>query len=140
MHSLRMIAEKKISRAIKDGTLKMDGWKDRPLPPEDDHMVPKDLKMAYKVLKNAGFVPPEIQLRKDINKLEDLIAKTEDEHTRVKQIKKLDFLLLKLNMMQKRPIQLEEHKNYHIKIVEKIGLGNVVWVEEKQRFEPIKKD
>ncbi len=35
---------------------------------------------------------------------------------------------------------LAEKIPYDIKIVEKIGLGNVVWVEEKQRFEPIKKD
>ena len=120
MDSLRLIAERKIAKAIKEGTLKTEGWKGRPLPMEDDHLIPADLKMAYKMLKNAGFVPPEIEAKKKIHKLEEMIAQTEDEHVRIKQLKKLDILLLKLNVQMNRPINLEEHKKYHAKLVEKI--------------------
>ena len=120
MDSLRLIAERKISKAIKEGSLNTEGWKGRPLPMEDDHLIPADLKMAYKMLKNAGFVPPEIEAKKEIHKLEEMIAQTEDEHVRIKQLKKLDILLLKLNVQMNRPINLEEHKKYHRKVVEKI--------------------
>ncbi len=120
MDSLRLIAERKIAKAIKEGTLNTEGWKGRPLPMEDDHLIPADLKMAYKMLKNAGFVPPEIEAKKKIHKLEEMIAQTEDEHVRIKQLKKLDILLLKLNVQMNRPINLEEHKKYHGKVVEKI--------------------
>ena len=127
MDSLRLIAERKIAQAIKEGTLNTEGWKGRPLPMEDDHLIPADLKMAYKMLKNAGFVPPEIEAKKKIHKLEEMIAQTEDEHVRIKQLKKLDILLLKLNVQMNRPINLEEHKKYYGKVVEKItvkGCGN----------------
>ncbi|MCK5231105.1 MAG: DUF1992 domain-containing protein, partial [Desulfobulbaceae bacterium] len=74
MDSLRLIAERKIAKAIKDGTLNIEGWKGRPLPVRDDHLVPEDLKMAYKILKNSGFLPPEIEAKKEIHKLEEMIA------------------------------------------------------------------
>ena len=127
MDSLRLIAERKISKAIKEGTLNTEGWQGRPLPMEDDHLIPADLKMAYKMLKNAGFVPPEIEAKKEIHKLEEMIAQTEDEHIRIKQLKKLDILFLKLNVQMNRPINLEANKKYHGKVVEKItvkGCGN----------------
>jgi Domain of unknown function (DUF1992) len=70
MDCLAFIAEQKIAQAIAKGELKTSGWENRPLPLEDDHMVPADLKMAYKILKNAGYLPPEIEARKEINRLE----------------------------------------------------------------------
>jgi len=30
----------------------------RPLVLDDDPLVPEDLRLAYRILKNAGFVPP----------------------------------------------------------------------------------
>ncbi|MBT8355416.1 MAG: DUF1992 domain-containing protein, partial [Desulfofustis sp.] len=80
IRALQKIAEQRIAKAIEDGTLKTEGWKNRPLPLDDDAFVPDDLKMAYKILKNSGYVPPEIETRKEIQKLEDLIVKTEDSH------------------------------------------------------------
>ncbi len=120
MDSLRLIAERKIAKAIKDGTLNIEGWKGRPLPVRDDHLVPEDLKMAYKILKNSGFLPPEIEAKKEIHKLEEMIAQTEDEHVRIKQIKKLNFLLIKLNCQRNQSVNLEEHGDYQRKVVEKI--------------------
>ena len=28
---------------------------------DDDALVPEDLRMAYRILKNAGFIPPEVE-------------------------------------------------------------------------------
>ncbi len=92
IQALQQLAEQRIAKAIEDGTLKVDGWKNKPLPLDDDSFVPDDLKMAYKILKNSGYVPPEVELRKEVQKLEDLIIKTEDSHQRVKQMKKLDLV------------------------------------------------
>ena len=86
--AIHIIAERRIEEAIKDGKLDHPDWHNRPLPKEDPAMVPDDLKMAYKILKNSGFLPPEIEARKEINRLEELIASTEDEHARLKQIRK----------------------------------------------------
>jgi len=120
IQALQQLAEQRIAKAIEDGTLKVDGWKNKPLPLDDDSFVPDDLKMAYKILKNSGYVPPEVELRKEVQKLEDLIIKTEDSHQRVKQMKKLDLLMRKIDLQRSRPSSIEHDDAYYQKIVEKI--------------------
>ena len=58
--------------------------------------VPADLRMAYKILKNAGYVPEEVALQKEIARTEDLLAHCQDEKEKPKQLKKLSFLQFKL--------------------------------------------
>lgn len=123
LDALQIIAERRITEAIREGKFNSDKWKGKPLPVEDNSFVPDDLRMAYKVLKNAGFLPPEIETKKEISKLEELIAKTDDEHTRLKQLNKLNFLILKLNSMRKSAINLEKQEEYHHKVVEKISVS-----------------
>lgn len=120
---LQLIAERRIAEAIQEGKLKLlDCWKNKPLPKEDDSWIPRDLRMAYKILKNAGYLPPEIETRKEIQQLEQLIAATEDEHVRVKQLKKLNALVYKLNNMRQRPMNIEAQDDYYQKIVERISV------------------
>ena len=120
--ALNIIAERRISQAIKEGKLDPGDWKGRPLPVDNTGNIPADLRMAYKVLKNAGFLPPEIETRKEIQRLEELIAANDDEHTRVKQLKKLDLLVMKLNAGRVVPVSLEENEYYYRKVVEKISV------------------
>ncbi|WP_163336797.1 DUF1992 domain-containing protein [Desulfopila sp. IMCC35008] len=122
MDCLTFIAEQKIKQAIENGELKTDGWKNKPLKLQDDHMVPDDLKMAYKMLKNAGYLPPEIEARKEIKNLEQLIATTEDEHIRVKQMRKLSVLLAKVEATRSRPSTISGDDDYYRKIVERTTL------------------
>jgi hypothetical protein len=121
--AINLIAERRIEEAIKDGKLNHPAWRNRPLPVEESPQIPNDLKMAYKILKNSGFLPPEIETRKEIKKLEELIASTEDEHTRVKQIKKLNFLVMKLNNYRSSPATLTSNNDYHRLITEKITIN-----------------
>jgi hypothetical protein len=118
--ALLSIAERRITQAIEDGTLRTDSWKNKPLPLDNDSFVPDDLKMAYKILKNSGFVPPEVETRREIQKLEDLISHTEDEHQRVKQLKKLNVLLMKLDNQRSHPSSIEHDEEYYRRIVEKV--------------------
>ena len=119
---IQIIAERKICEAIREGKLEAGEWKGKPLPIEDDRFIPPDLRMAYKILKNAGYLPPEIEAKKEIQKLEELIAAAEDEHVRVKQMKKLNLLMTKLNTMRNRPVNLEDQSDYYRKVVEKVSV------------------
>lgn len=121
--ALHIVAERKITEAIRNGELACEGWKGRPLVFEDDSCVPPDLRMAYKILKNADFLPPELEIKKEIAQLEDLISRTEDEHGKLRQLKKLNMLVFKLNNMRQRSIQFEEQERYFPKIVEKISIA-----------------
>lgn len=124
MDWLTFIAEQRISQAIEKGELKTEGWKDKPLKLEDDHLVPDDLKMAYKLLRNAGYLPPEIEAKKEIARLEQLIATTEDEHTRVKQMRKLSVLMAKVEASRTTPTNIAHCDDYYRKVVERTTLNS----------------
>ena len=37
---------------------------------EDDALIPEELRLAYRILKNAGYVPPEVETLNQIAQLE----------------------------------------------------------------------
>ena len=121
LEAIRRIAEQRISEAVREGRLSVDGWRNRPLPPSNDSLVPEELRLAYKILKNGGYLPAEIETRKEIERLEDLLVSCRDERTRVKQLKKLNFLLLKLHTM-KGDSSIEEQETYYRKVVERLSV------------------
>ncbi len=120
MYSFHLIAEKRIKEAMQQGQFDNLPGKGKPLVFEDDSMIPEDLRMAYKILKNAGFIPPELQTEKEIRQAVDLLENLEDEKQRYRQVTKLNVLITKMNMMRKRPINLEANQVYYRKIVEKV--------------------
>ena len=124
LSAFHIIAERRIEKAIKEGKLNTFSFKGKPLPDDNTGHVPDDLKMAYKILKNSDYLPPEIEKRKEISRLEELIAKTEDEHVRIKQIRKLNFLTMKLDSLRNRPSPLNSHQDYTRKVTEKITLND----------------
>jgi hypothetical protein len=119
MICFRRIAERRIQEAIRDGEFEDLPGAGKPLELEDDSHIPEDLRVAYKVLKNANCVPPEISLRKEIAKTEDLLANMEDTKAKYRQIKKLNFLIMRLNMMRRTHTSLEKDQRYEKKLVER---------------------
>jgi hypothetical protein len=95
----------------------------KPLDMEDDSHIPPDLRLPYKILKNAGCVPPELTLRKEIKQMEDLLENIPDEKEKYRQIKKINYQIMKLNAMGKKSPLLEETQLYYSKIVGKLA-GN----------------
>jgi len=81
---LRSIAEEKIAEAIREGAFENLPGFGRPLKLDDDSWVPEDLRAAFRLLKNAGLLPEEMQLRKEMVTLERLIACCTDERQRHK--------------------------------------------------------
>ena len=69
---LDFLAEQRIAEAIAKGELDDLPGEGRPLDLDDDALVPEDLRLAYRILKNAGFVPPEVQALNEIAELERL--------------------------------------------------------------------
>jgi hypothetical protein len=120
INAIRLIAERRISEAIRKGQLDVEGWRNKPLPMTNDYLVPEELRMAHKILKNAGYLPPEIETKKEIQQIEDLLATCEDERTRVKQIKKLSYLMMKLSSMKGDTLNIENQEEYYRQVVERI--------------------
>jgi len=131
MDILAVIAEQKILQAMQERDLSDSKYKYKPLPLEDDSFVPDDLKMAYKILKNSGFLPPEIEERKEVKRLEDLITSTSDEAERLRQMKKLDVLLMKINAKRPFSSSISSQHDYYRKVVERITVRSKQPKEKK---------
>lgn len=121
MICFQKIAERRIMEAIREGAFDDLPGAGQPLKLEDDSHVPEDLRIAYKILKNAGYVPPEVALRKEIAKAEDLLDGMEDTRAKYRQFKKLNFLVMKLNMLRRTSISLEKAQRYEKKLVERFS-------------------
>lgn len=120
MNIFSIIAEKMIAEAIERGEFDNLDGAGKPLKLDDDTFVPEDLRMAYKVLSNAGFLPPELELKKEIVNMGDLIRSLDDDKERMKKIRELNFKIMKLNMMRNKPLNLEGFPLYEEKLFQKI--------------------
>lgn len=118
---LDKIADEKIRESMERGEFEDLPGKGKPLKLEDDSHLPQDIRLAYKILKNADCIPPELALRKEIRNMESLLAGMPDTQEKYKHMRKLNFLIMKLNMSHKGSLALEENQRYYDKVVEKMG-------------------
>jgi len=118
---LEKIAEKKIREAIERGEFANLPGAGKPLRLEDDSMIPEDLRVAYKILKNAGCIPPELELRKEIITLRDLLRSIENEDEKRERFRELNYKLMKLNVMGKRTVNLDDFPEYKDRIHRKLA-------------------
>ena len=87
------IVEERIRAAQRKGAFDNLEGSGKPLDLEDDRHIPEDLRLAYKILKNADCVPPEIELRKEVLRAEDLLSDMEDTAEKYRHLKKLNLEL-----------------------------------------------
>ena len=120
MEIFAKIAEQRIREAIERGEFDNLEGRGKPLDLRDESGVPEDLRMAYKILKNAGCLPAELELRKEVMNLRDLLHTIDDNQLRIRKIRELNFKLLKLNEMRKKPFHLDNFPEYEDKIYKKI--------------------
>ncbi|MEJ2091752.1 MAG: DUF1992 domain-containing protein [Syntrophobacterales bacterium] len=114
------IAENRILEAIEAGLFDDLEGKGQPLKLEDDSHIPPELRMAYKIMKNADCLPPELELRQEVVRLQDLVASLPDEAEKLKQMRRLNFLVMKLGLMRPVSPLLEEHEIYAPKVLERL--------------------
>ncbi len=66
-----LLAEERIRGALERGELSGLPGEGRPLEFDDDGLVPADVRMTNKILRNAGYVPPALA---DLRELRTLAA------------------------------------------------------------------
>lgn len=118
------IADEKIRKAMEEGEFDNLPGKGRPLELEDDSHLPQDLRLAHKILKNAGCLPPELEVQKEIRTTEALLAGIQDTREKYRQIKKLNLLIMKLNMLRRVSPLLETPQVYYEKVLDKLDPPN----------------
>ena len=118
---IQFIAERRIEEAQAQGVFDNLPGRGRPLQLEDMSHVPEDLRMAYKILSNAGCLPPELAERKELNRLVDLLDSCKDEQERVQQMLKLRFMIVRAKMRYQRHLQLEQDDPYYDRLLDKLS-------------------
>jgi hypothetical protein len=121
MFGFQKIIEKRIKEAQERGEFDDLPGRGEPLKIEDDSHIPEDLRLAYKVLKNANCLPPELELKKEIRQIEDMLEHIPDEKEKYRQIKRINYKIMQLNMLGKKAPLLEEKQIYYKKFLDKLG-------------------
>jgi hypothetical protein len=114
------IIEERIRRAQQKGEFENLAGTGKPLIFENDGHVADELRLAYKILKNADCLPPEIELKKEIERTEDLLRGMEDTAEKYHTLKKLNFLIMKLNSTRNMSIEFEMPQKYSAKLIERL--------------------
>jgi hypothetical protein len=116
---LERLAEEKIQEALRRGELDHLPGVGKPIPDEDDlALVPPDLRMAYRIMKNAGYVPEEVRLRRDIGDVTRLLDLCEDESAEFREgLSRLHLLMQRLGELRGGSLAL--HDRYYRQLAEK---------------------
>jgi hypothetical protein len=94
------LVEERIKKAQREGAFDQLPGSGKPIV-FDEPNVPEELRMAHKILKNAGFLPPEVEVRKQITQTQSLLDSMETPGPeKTKARKKLNYLLTKLDTLR----------------------------------------
>ncbi|WP_343554753.1 DUF1992 domain-containing protein [Pantoea sp.] len=97
MWLIDQLVEQHIREAVEKGELSNLPGEGAPLQLDDDSGVPTELRTAYRMLKNAGYLPPELEMRREALELNDLIRNLHPADEPAKQLsKRLALLEVKL--------------------------------------------
>lgn len=125
MWLIDQLAERRIAEARDRGELDNLPGAGRPLVLDDDRLIPQHLRVAYRVLKNAGYLPPEALALREVKEAEDLLRAipAEDGAARAQAQSRLE--LLRLRLIQHRgkasgPLWTQDNA-YATRVAERLG-------------------
>jgi len=123
MDFFQILSEDRIKKAYQDGEFDSLPGFGKPMQLEDLSAIPEDLRMAYKIMKNAGYTEDEGRIRQEMMVIEDLLKKC-DDNERENLHRKLNEKLLRFNqLMAKRGVKTNSSlfKNYELNLQRKIN-------------------
>jgi hypothetical protein len=117
------IIEERILKAQREGAFDDLPGSGKPLIFEDDRYVAEDLRLAFKILKNADCLPPEIELKKEITQTETILSGMGETAEKYNLLKKLNFMIMKLNSIRNTSAMFEMPQVYAAKLADRFGAG-----------------
>ncbi len=92
MSIIDKLAEQQILKAQERGDFDNLPGHGKPLQLDDDSMVPEALRAGYRLLKNSGYLPPELQLGKEIKEVEQLLGQISEPSQKLHAERRLQAL------------------------------------------------
>ena len=114
------LVEERIRQAQREGKFENLPGSGKPLP-EEKTTVPEDIRLAYKILKNADCLPPELELKKEIRNTQDLLSGMADTAEKYNTLKKLNLLIMKLNSLRSASIEFDVPQEYMGAMAKRFG-------------------
>jgi hypothetical protein len=126
MDIICIIAERKIQQALRSDFLKNNPYKGKKLQPENLNHIPEELRSSYIVLKNANVLPKEMQIKKDIYNIQQLLATLPDDSPDSLELKKtLTLKEIEFNiLLEQHKLKINSHNiRYISKVKKKLKIG-----------------
>lgn len=114
------IVEERIRKAQEQGQFDGLPGAGRPLELKQDQHIPEDLRLSYKILKNADYLPPEIELKKEICRTEQLLAQMPETAQRYTTMKKLNYLIMKFNASRQGSALFDVPQHYMSELTDRL--------------------
>ncbi len=115
------LAEETILAALRRGEFDDLPGAGRPLSLDDDSAVPEHLRVAYRILSNAGCLPPEQQMRQEIRELEGLLQHIESSADEQRLRRRLLLLQTRLALQGRETGLLAAEGAYREKLLQRMG-------------------
>ena len=97
MDAFEQIVERRIAEARARGEFDDLPGQGLPLDIDDDRLVPEELRVAYRLMKNAGYVPDEVRLLGELSTVEQLLREATRDDERAVASARLRLLLDRLD-------------------------------------------
>src|SRR5215470_3074341 len=95
-----LLVEQRISEAMARGDFDKLPGAGKPLELDDDSLVPEEERVAFRIMKNAGFVPPEVERLAEVERLLATLGsdpcEDADPARRARAARRLHALLIQL--------------------------------------------
>jgi hypothetical protein len=118
--AVQSIVEERIRKAQEEGMFDNLPGKGKPLRLDDDSRIAPHLRASYRILRNAGILPPEMQLRKEISDLRQLLSEVQCETDASVLVREINEKILASNIMGGFSVSLEMDQIYSEKVVERL--------------------
>jgi Domain of unknown function (DUF1992) len=117
-----IIAEDKIRKAMEDGEFDNLPGKGKPLQLEDLSHIPEELRVAYKVMKNANMVNDIDTLQKELMTIEDLIdsCTSNEDSKRYRKEKRVIQMRLDALLKKRKSLDTKASAYYKERMLERL--------------------
>jgi hypothetical protein len=123
MDAFDRIAEARIAEALANGELETP-LAGAPLDLGDDAHVPEELRAGYRLLRGANCLPPEMEARREVVRLRDLLeacGACGDDSDRARLARELDAATLRFELLMERRHGGAAMREYRGAILRRLG-------------------
>ena len=124
LSALDDIVERRIREAQQRGDFDHLPGTGKPLVLDDDLLVPEELRAANRVLKNAGFVPPEVEALRSVDELMQVVEAQAAEDAEERSLRRAQRKMMALAIaLERRGTSLTGLANfdYRLAILKKLA-------------------